>query len=70
MLNKEICKKCRLNHVYERFKNRVSCEFDRNWKRKWIECMCGKKINFRRINCNPPEDCPYLLEHTVNEDAK
>jgi hypothetical protein len=76
MLNKQVCKQC-LIHRYNGLttvkkpwpENYIALQvalFDVHWdKYRKVMCVCiGSDIY---IHVNPPKDCPYVLEHTLNE---
>ena len=61
MLNKEICKKC-----INKGKWKWSSFDDNRWK--YRELLC-RKIGEVNVNDNPPNDCKYILEHIITNEA-
>ena len=63
MLSKEVCGKC---------KHCVAAKaiepFEIDWKKGMVACYFYEHgVCITYINNKPPEYCPYVLEHTVNE---
>jgi len=68
MLNKEVCIRC-CNSCISAIKWRESDE--RLWKKGKMNCVVTDKTEGEIwIRSEPPEDCPFLLEHMINDDAK
>ena len=80
MLNKEICLKCFLKEKVNLEEEKFAVEnwthiFNNKWKFGYCECMwiiVSFKDNFKEngpgvieITSNPPDTCPYILEHTM-----
>ena len=59
MLNKAICRKC-LEHC-KIYWDSVK-EF--RWDRGYISCILDTVMRVE-VNGDPPDDCPYLLEHLL-----
>lgn len=65
MINKEICKKCRIKH------NWWNGYDEKRWKKGQIYCIVGGKAIHLKITDNVPDECSYNLEHIVSlEKAK
>jgi len=70
MLNKEICRRCLIQ-----FHDSLGwVDFDeRHWAKERI-VFCPYTVDFahvaRSIDNEPPERCPYTLEHMVNEPCE
>jgi len=74
MLHKPICERCFFKHlelkksygVYTSFVNVATPEeyFDSKWNNSLCPCPI---ISNWCIHDKPPADCPYYLEHIVNE---
>jgi len=79
MLNKKLCLLCYKNHAfqpdsfdemeYKTMENPPSLEyrFNKYWKR--FTCPCFATLSGLIILQNPPDNCPYLLEHTVTKPS-
>ena len=77
MLNKEVCSKCwnaRMISLNGTHIGWLSID-DEHWKKGWVTCptefvdkvSSGKRL----IDQEPPDKCPYVLEHIVSDqDAK
>ena len=65
MLNVEVCRKCPNMKTY-------LMNDDPSWMcRQLLNTSVGNvahQIFFARRNDDPPEWCPFVLEHTVSED--
>jgi len=62
MLNKEVCAKCwGSKKTYTLF----------SWKNKADRIRCKHRPAYLHIESDPPDECPYKLEHMVtNQDAE
>jgi len=73
MLNKEICWKCALREAAPDKLGykwaRVTLEsFDFSWKHGHVYCFGWIDYHYQwLITSNPPENCPFLLEHILQE---
>jgi hypothetical protein len=64
MLNKKICFKC----LEQRHKGELRTTCNKLWEIG--EAYCGGMDSnevFISIHGNPPEKCPYILEHLISE---
>lgn len=64
MINKEICKKCWEESIWHKM-IKLAAWTDNNeycWNIGYINCYMGGYIS---IDDNPPEKCPFYLEHIV-----
>lgn len=60
MPNKEICKKCRSNHVWG-WNDRT----EKDWEEEgWVFCNCAMKLLY--VNEKAPQECMYRLEQMLN----
>lgn len=83
MLNKEICKKCCVEQPIDTTKYGYPLSFimaspkrrkllrERSFERKWkkLHCPCNfhNKSAYIKVTAEPPNECPYILEHTLYE---
>ena len=72
MLKKEICLNCQLNDwLKEHDEHYIRICFKRAWRAKEVYCAhwsqkFTKGTKTLDTKGEPPEYCPYVLEHTVN----
>ena len=69
MLNKEICMKCHRRRAHGKW----NTHDEKAWvKEATVACPMHKTMNEKLYIFNPidkiPEECHYVLEHTVNAD--
>jgi len=68
MLNRKICEKC----AVENEKNTADCiGFGHRWEIGFVRCrvkLFTGEMGFviAGINGQPPDGCPYFLEHLIN----
>ncbi len=71
MLNKDICQRCYFNAVGESFGNH--CIFNVNWvESEVVACVAVSSktkpiFGVWSIYKDPPEECPYVLEHLLKK---
>lgn len=77
MLNKEYCRKCRIAYIANEYFPHsfpvLDMSFDSCWNSGIVCCPKACKEDARlgySINNKPPEQCPYLLEHLMQEGEK
>ena len=59
MLSFRICRKCQLGEYHGE-------KYDEDGKMVVVpSVLCHKREEEFLMNENPPDDCPYLLEHTI-----
>ena len=77
MLNKQICKQCLVHHYSQRktfggyswpadYVEVPIAMFEVHWER-WGKIICININSEISIYSHPPKECPYILEHMVNE---
>jgi len=78
MLKKKLCVKCWNNYAKSFNEEKVCLRWNKDdeecWKRRVICCpnkYKEKENNPRYITEQPPDNCPFMLEHILsNEDIK
>jgi hypothetical protein len=71
VLNREVCYKC-FTHPHSREAQDVIDCYDRwfngTWDQEGKAVCCVLAFGRANIKGNPPERCPYALEHIVSEE--
>ena len=65
MLTKSFCQRCNMER-YSMSGWNYSDEY--NWTQGYVWCHVNSVQNFSYIKNNPPDDCPYVLEHVVSKE--
>ena len=69
MLNKEVCKRCKIRDQLGLSKHEL-LNFEYNWSKAFVACWTEGKYAWIGITLLPPIDCPYVAEHAVSQDAE
>ena len=67
-LNKEVCRACLRGHEHFGIREFAEGQIDKAWNEGWTACPHCSPLG-SRLTALPTEDCPYIVEHTVNQDA-
>ena len=73
MLNIKICRECYINFPKGNRVHTITARklFDHGWEVfREIHCMKIAPGQVLKINDEPPEECPYVLEHLLIEDKE
>jgi hypothetical protein len=70
-LNKELCLKCYTQRRADMGFRPDNDTFNDCWNHGKVRCLYAKEAMYSPIgiSSNPPEECPYILEQTVNKNA-